>query len=88
MFVSLDNPDNARGKTAFGAVIDEAAFVAEGAWYDVIRPMLSDCDGWALAMGTPNGRNWFWREHTAAAARDDSVAWQVPTLGVRLRTAN
>lgn len=83
-FVSLDSPNNARGKTAFGCVIDEAGFIDGGAWYDVIRPMLSDCDGWALIMGTPAGRNWFWREHMAAVDRPDAIAWQVPTLGVRV----
>jgi len=83
-FVPLDSPNNARGKTAFGCVIDEAGFIDGGAWYDVIRPMLSDCDGWALIMGTPAGRNWFWREHMAAVDRPDAIAWQVPTLGVRV----
>ena len=83
-FVSLDIPNNARGKTARGVVIDEAAFVSPDAWYEVIRPMLSDCDGWALCMGTPSGRDWFWQEHVAAADNSDSVAWQVPTLGVRI----
>lgn len=35
-------------------------------------------------MGTPCGRNWFWREYSEAANRSDTVAWQVPTLGVRV----
>jgi hypothetical protein len=82
-FVSLDSPDNARGKTARGVVIDEAGFVGGAAWHEVIRPMLSDCDGWALCMGTPKGHNWFWQEHMRAGDFPDSVAWQVPTLGVR-----
>jgi hypothetical protein len=83
-FVSLDSPDNARGKTADGVVIDEAGIVEERAWYEVLRPMISDTYGWALIQGTPAGRNWFWREQKAARGRADSIAWQVPTLGVRL----
>jgi hypothetical protein len=83
-FISLDNPDNARGKTADLIVIDEAGFVPERAWYEVLRPMLGDTGGKALIMGTPKGRNWFWREHVAAADYADSVAWQVPTLGVKI----
>jgi len=83
-FVSLDAPDNARGKTAYGAILDEAGFIGETAWYEVVRPMLSDCNGWALVMGTPKGRNWFYREHLAAKDAEDSAAWQVPTLGVRI----
>ncbi|MDD3984192.1 MAG: hypothetical protein PHU54_09725 [Candidatus Omnitrophica bacterium] len=83
-FVSLDSPDSARGKTANLAIIDEAGFVPELAWQEVVRPMLSDTSGAALIMGTPKGRNWFWREHVAARDYPDSAAWQVPTLGVRI----
>ena len=83
-FVSLDDPDNARGKTAYGAVIDEAGFCSERAWYEVVRPMLSDCDGWALIMGTPRGHNWFWREWQAGLTDPEGMSWQAPTLGVRI----
>lgn len=82
VFRSLDNPDNARGHTADGVVIDEAGDVQEPAWYEVLRPMLIDTNGWAWAIGTPRGHNWFWREHLAATDRDDSAAWQAPTYGV------
>lgn len=84
-FVSLDNPDTARGKTADLVIVDEAGFVQEIAWYQVLRPMLSDTNGAALIMGTPKGRNWFWREHMGAKDRADSVSWQVPTLGVAIQ---
>ncbi len=84
IFRSLDDPDNARGHSTDGAIIDEAGFVKAKAWYGIIQPMLADTHGWALLTGTPNGRNWFWREHVAALEREDSVAWQVPTLGVRI----
>lgn len=84
LYRSLDNPDNVRGHTADGVVIDEAPFVNQAAWYEVLRPMLIDTGGWAWLMGTPNGRNWFWQEHTMAGDRPDSRAWQAPTLGVRI----
>lgn len=83
-FVSLDNPDNARGLTAHRVVIDEAADVPNDAWYSVIRPMLMDTDGWALPMGTPKGRNWFWVEWEKAGERSDSARWQIPSLGARI----
>ncbi len=86
-FRSLDDPDNARGHTADLMVIDEAADVAERAWYEVCRPMLMDTGGDSWIGGTPKGRNWFWREHMEAADRPDSMAWQTPTLGVEI-TAN
>ena len=82
-FRSLDDPDNARGLTAYGVVIDEAPLIQERAWYEVIRPIISDTDGWAFLMGTPKGKNFFWRESVQAPNRPDSVAFQAPTLGVR-----
>jgi hypothetical protein len=84
VYRSLDDPDNARGHTADGVVIDEAGDVAERAWYEVLRPMLIDTNGWAWAIGTPKGRNWFWREYVAAGDREDSMRWQIPTLGCRI----
>lgn len=84
VFRSLDDPDNARGHTADGIVIDEVADVKEDAWYDVLRPTLIDTEGWAWFIGTPRGHNWFWRESMSAVDRDDSMAWQVPTLGVSI----
>ena len=35
-------------------------------------------------MGTPQGRNWFWKEHVAAGDRDDGARWQIPTLGCQI----
>ena len=84
-FRSLDNPDNARGHTADGVIIDEAPRVKARAWYEVLRPIISDTGGWALMMGTPKGRNWFWRESMAAKDDDESAAWQIPTLGVAVK---
>ena len=82
IFRSLDDPNNARGHTVDGVIIDEAGYVNERAWYDVIRPMLSDTGGWALIMGTPFGRNWFYREHMGA--KGDTASFQGPTLGVKI----
>ena len=83
---SLDDPDNARGHTADGVIIDEAGDVVERAWYEVMRPMLIDTNGWAWLIGTPKGRNWFWREWGAAASREDAAHWQIPTLGCEVTT--
>jgi hypothetical protein len=84
VFRSLDNPDNVRGHTADGVVIDECAAVDESAWNEVLRPMLLDTHGWLWAIGTPHGLNWFWKEHIAALDRSDSACWTAPTLGVRM----
>src|SRR5258708_7588070 len=86
-FRSLDDPDNARGFTADTVIIDEAAKVPEAAWYEILRPMLMTTHGRALVNGTPNGRNWFWRECIRAqdGAATESAAWiEVPTLGATI----
>lgn len=88
LFRSLDNPDNARSKTADLVVVDEAGDVAEEAWAEVLFPMVMDTHGGAWLMGTPKGRNWFWREFVTAsdqgAGHEEWIAWQIPTLGVRI----
>jgi hypothetical protein len=81
---SLDNPDNARGHTADLVVVDEAPMIDARAWYDVLRPIISDTNGSALLMGTPKGHNWYWRECQAAKDAPDSAFWQAPTLGVAI----
>lgn len=81
---SLDNPDNVRGHTADGVVIDECASIKPDAWYQVLRPMLIDTNGWFWGIGTPKGHNWYWREFQGAAERLDSTAWNAPTLGVTI----
>jgi len=85
IYRSLDNPDNARGHTADGVVIDEAGVVKGEAWHEILRPMLIDTNGWAWMIGTPKGRNWFFNEWHGAADNLEAISWQVPTLGVAIR---
>jgi len=84
VYRSLDDADNARGETADGVVIDESADVRAAAWYEVLRPMLIDTGGWLWAIGTPKGRNWFYRESMTAPDSTDARAWQVPTVGAEI----
>lgn len=81
---SLDDPDNARGFTADGVVTDETGDVNPLAYYEVLRPMLIDTGGWYWGIGTPKGRNWFYKEHAAAKQKPDSRAFQAPTLGCEI----
>lgn len=81
---SLDNPDSARGYTADGAVLDEVADIKEDAYYEIVRPMLIDTGGPLWAIGTPKGRNWFWREFHRAKDYPDATAWQIPTVGCEI----
>ena len=55
-----DNYDRMRGVYFDGVTIDEPAQIDPRAWPTVIRPTLSDYNGWATFIGTPEGRNWFY----------------------------
>lgn len=67
-----DNYDRLRGLYLDGVVLDEFADMDPRAWPEVIRPALSDRQGWATFIGTPKGRNAFYELHMAAIA---SPAW-------------
>jgi hypothetical protein len=41
--------------------MDEYGDMQPGVWRRVIRPQLADREGWATFIGTPKGKNGFWR---------------------------
>lgn len=54
-----DNYDSLRGVGLDGIVLDEFADIDPEAWYETLRPTLSDKQGRALFIGTPKGiGNW------------------------------
>lgn len=55
-----DNYERLRGVYFDGLVLDEYADMDPSAWSEVIRPALSDRQGWATFIGTPKGRNGFY----------------------------
>ena len=57
-----------RGIYLDGVVMDEAADLDPAAWDNVIRPTLTDYRGWATWVGTPKGRDAFWRQWNKACA--------------------
>lgn len=61
-----DNPDSLRGLYFDGVVMDEFADMKSEAWDSVIRPALSDRQGWAVFIGTPRGHNKFYEIYQAA----------------------
>lgn len=56
-----DNYDRLRGLYFDGVVLDEYADMDPRVWPQVVRPALSDRKGWATFIGTPKGKNDFWR---------------------------
>jgi phage FluMu gp28-like protein len=69
---SADNEDSLRSAGLDGVVMDEAAFIPEGRWYEELRPALADKRGWALFASTPKGKNWFYRLEQQAL---DTPGW-------------
>lgn len=55
-----DNPDALRGIYLDGVVLDEYGMQQQHVFTEVIRPLLTDRQGWALFIGTPNGKNQFY----------------------------
>jgi hypothetical protein len=66
-----DDPDSLRGLYFDGVVLDEYAQMNPRVWSEVIRPALADREGWAVFIGTPMGRNSFWRLYEQAKTAPD-----------------
>ena len=61
-----DNPDALRGPYLDGVVLDEFGDMKPEVWHEVVRPMLADRRGWATFIGTPKGKNEFFRLYESA----------------------
>jgi hypothetical protein len=66
-----DNYDRLRGTYNDGLVLDESADLDPRAWPEVLRPSLADRRGRATFIGTPKGRNQFWKIHEQAQGDPD-----------------
>lgn len=69
-----EKPDNLRGRALDFCVLDEFADMRKEAWFEVIRPSLSDRKGSAIFIGTPKGRNHFYDLWTKGVDKDDGWA--------------
>jgi hypothetical protein len=76
-----DNHDSLRGIGLDYLVLDEFADISPDAWYETLRPTLSDREGHALFIGTPKGLNWAHDLWTMATEYPDEwSSWQFTTL--------
>jgi phage terminase large subunit len=66
-----DNPDALRGIYADGIVMDEAADTSPRVYNEILRPALSDRQGWCVWIGTPKGQNDFFDLWEKAKGDDD-----------------
>lgn len=68
-----DNPDSMRGIYLDGVAPDEYAQMDPTLWAEVLRPALADRNGWATFIGTPKGRDAFWKLWRSALG--DPAGW-------------
>lgn len=80
-FKGSDKPDSLRGRGLTLCIIDEAAFCHEDTWKKSIRPALSDKQGKAILISSPNGHNWFKQQyhHAMGNAYPAWTAWRFPS---------
>ena len=77
-----ENRDGLRGVSLSGVVLDEAAYMAEEVWTEVIRPATSDQNSPVIFISTPAGWNWLKDIYDYAKSGNDSnwQAWSFTTL--------
>ena len=66
-----DHEDSLRGRGPDYVILDETAFMKQHIWEEIIQPSLLDKKGKAVLIGTPDGKNWFWRLWQSANAKLD-----------------
>lgn len=79
--VGMDRPERIEGRILDGIVLDEYANMRPEAWEAHVRPALStrDREGWALFVGTPEGRNHFWQLFMMASDPRNQPEWEAFT---------
>lgn len=85
--LGADNPDSLRGMYLDAAVLDEYALFRPSVFPQIIRPALSDRNGWAVFASTPRGRNLFHKVvRQAQLNRDEWHSTHLPadTSGIML----
>lgn len=81
--MSAEDPEKSLlGESLDWLAVDEAALVRAEAWYAMLRGRLVDREGWALLIGTPKGRNWYWDEYRKGLeGRRNYASFHWPTAG-------
>lgn len=76
-----DSYDSLRGVGINFLVVDEASYVDQRAWKEVLRPTLSDTGGRALFISSPSGRDWFYELwQNGQSEEPDWASWQFSTI--------
>lgn len=74
VFLSADQPDSLRGYGFSFIIIDEADFIDDRVFYEIIRPSLSDKQGQMIAISTPRRKNsWFHKMFLQGKENNDEI---------------
>jgi phage terminase large subunit len=73
--LGADNEDSLRGGYLDDVVMDEYADMSPTIWPQIIRPMLTDRKGTATFIGTPKGRNDFFKLLQKAQSEPENWFW-------------
>jgi len=77
-----DNPDSLRGEGYSYVVLDEYADMKEEVWEEIIEPALMDVEGDALFIGTPKGKNHFFKLFIGALEKPVPPNWDAEEMGM------
>jgi len=68
-----DNPETLRGRGLHGLVIDEVATIRnhKSVWEEILRPSLTDYQGFCVFIGTPKGKNYFYEIWLKGQKKED-----------------
>jgi hypothetical protein len=71
-----DRPDTLRGVGLYHVEMDEYADMKPETWESIIRPALADVRGTAGFIGTPKGRNHFWKLIQTHCVQKEDPNWE------------
>lgn len=69
-FRSAAQEDSLRGETIDYLIVDEAAFVKESVFQEILLPMLNVKGKKVLTISTPKGKNWFYYQYQKGLTGD------------------
>ena len=69
--IGAENSSAIRGQYFDGVIVDETQNISPDLFDTILRPCLSDRHGFAIFIGTPMGRNWFYELHEKAKHTKD-----------------
>lgn len=75
-----DRPDTLRGVGLSYVVLDEYASMKPQTWEEILRPTLADVMGGALFIGTPAGKNHFFKLYQDAEKQKDWATFTYKTV--------